>query len=105
MRANGTIQLGMMSEATENEYGELVSDGEVVYSEPIPCSVKTNSDTQRGRYVDGVFRQASFIVLIELENVVDITNVKIERRGEQLGEYQVISSEPLDSVGRTQIMV
>lgn len=104
MRTNGTIQLGTMSGAGVNEWGEPI-EGELVFSDKIPCSIKTNSDTRKGVYEDGVFRMASYTILVELQNCEMVTNVKVERLGEALGEYQVLSSEPLDTVGRTQIIV
>ena len=74
------------------------------WSDPLPCSIKTNSDNRKGRYEDGEFRQASFTILVECIPF-PYNRVKLERMGENLGEYRVMNAEPLTTVGRTQIVV
>lgn len=106
MRYNGHLKALIVSEDEDsvNEYGEPISGEQESWGEGIPCSIKTNSDTRLGKYEDGEFRQASFLVLIELAKF-DAVRIKLERLGEDLGEYRVISVEPLTTVGRIQIMV
>lgn len=105
MRYNGSIQYQIVSQSEElNEYGEVASQPSTSWSDEISCSIKTNSDTRKGKYEDGEFRQASFLVLIELSKF-DAKRVKLSRIGEDLGEYRVLSIEPLTTVGRVQIMV
>lgn len=105
MRYNGTLKYQTLTENGQvNEYGEPVA-AQVSWSDPVPCSIKTNSDTRKGRYEDGEFRMASFTVLIEYREGFAAERVKLERLGEDLGEFQVISVEPLTTVGRIQIMV
>lgn len=105
MRFNGNLKyLHTAEQDSYDENGELVVASDE-WSDPIPCSIKTNSDTRKGIYEDGQFRQASFTVLTELAPMTDVKRVKLERLGEDLGEYQVISIEPLDSMNRTQIIV
>lgn len=104
MRYNGTLWYAREVGVTENEYGEAVQTEDVTWSCPIPCSIKTNSDTRKGKYEDGQFRQASFMVLTELiEN--PFIRVRLERLGEELGEYQTISVTPIPIQNRTQIIV
>lgn len=104
MRYNGHLQYLIASEENEtNEYGEPIAHQES-WSEEIPCSIKTNNDNRLGKYEDGEFRQASFVVLIEMSKF-DAKRIKIERLGEELGEYRILSVEPLTTVGRVQIMV
>lgn len=103
MRTNGHLQYQILTGGGMNEYGEVVAS-EQSWSDPIPCSIKTNSDTRKGMYEDGVFRHASFTVLIELAKFPH-NRIKVERLGEELGEYDVIAVEPLTTVGRTQIIV
>jgi hypothetical protein len=44
-------------------------------------------------------------VLIEYREGFAAERVKLERLGEDLGEFQVLSVEPLTTVGRIQIIV
>ena len=103
MRTNGFLRYESISGGGLNEYGEPIS-AQSSWSDPLPCSIKTNSDTRKGKYEDGIFRQASFLILIELKAFPHL-RISLERNGEDLGEYDVLSSEPLTTVGRTQIMV
>lgn len=105
MRYNGTLKYQTLTENEQvNEYGEPVA-AQVSWSDPVPCSIKTNHDTRKGTYEDGEFRMASFTVLIECVAGFAADRVKLERLGEDLGEYRVLSVEPLATVGRIQIMV
>lgn len=103
MRTNGTLRYEIIEGGALNEYGEPIA-ATSSWSEDIPCSIKTNNDTRKGKYEDGNFRQASFIILIELA-VFPHRRISLARLGEELGEYDVLSSEPLTTVGRTQIVV
>ncbi len=103
MRTNGTLRYETVSDGGENEYGEPI-EAQSVWSDPIPCSIKTNSDTRKGKYEDGLFRQASFLILIECAEFPH-KRISLQRKGEDLGEYLILSCEPLTTVGRTQIMV
>lgn len=104
MRTNGTLQYEILTDGGLNEYGEVDTSAQSTWSDPIPCSIKTNSDTRKGVYEDGEFRQASYLILIELENFT-YKRIRLKRFDEDLDEYRVLSSEPLTTVGRTQIMV
>lgn len=90
--------------STENEFGELV-ESTSLWSEPIPCHIKTNSDNRKGKYEDGEFRQASFTILIEQMDNLSFNRVRLERQGEDLGEYGVMNAENIESQNRTQILV
>lgn len=90
--------------STENEFGELV-ESTSLWSEPIPCHIKTNSDNRRGKYEDGEFRQASFTILTEQMDNLSFNRVRLERQGEDLGEYGVMNAENIESQNRTQILV
>lgn len=104
MRANGTLQYLKTTPAGHNEYGEPIP-AQTSLSKPIRCSIKTNSDNRKGVYEDGVFRQASFSVLLESQTLDEFNRVCLIRDGEDLGEYQVMSREQLKSVGRISILV
>lgn len=90
--------------STENEFGELV-ESTSLWSEPIPCHIKSNSDNRRGKYEDGEFRQASFTILTEQMDNLSFNRVRLERQGEDLGEYGVMNAENIESQNRTQILV
>ena len=90
--------------STENEFGELV-ESTSLWSEPIPCHIKTNSDNRRGKYEDGEFRQASFTILTEQMDNLSFNRVRLERQGEDLGEYGVMNAENIESQNRTQILL
>ncbi len=105
MRRNGTIQVETRTDAGVNEYGEAIAS-ETQLSDPAPCLITTNSDTRLGKYEDGEFRQASFTILLELDDPdFDCERVKLTRFGKELGSYRVQSVEFLPSVGRVQIIV
>lgn len=90
--------------SNENEFGELV-ESTSLWSEPIPCHIKTNSDNRRGKYEDGEFRQASFTILTEQMDNLSFNRVRLERQGEDLGEYGVMNAENIENQNRTQILV
>lgn len=104
MRYNGTFQYQIQGASTENEFGELMETPST-WSEPIQCHIKTNSDNRKGKYEDGEFRQASFTVLTEQMDNLSFNRVKLERHGEDLGEYRVMSAEHIEMQNRTQIIV
>lgn len=110
MRTNGTLQYEITTGGGVDNYGEPIAS-QTTWCDPIRCSIHANTDSRRGRYEDGVFRQASFVVLIErnahrdIDVITDIKRVRLTRGCESLGEYFVLSVVPLDSVGRVQIDV
>lgn len=103
MRYNGTLRYEILTGGGVDDFGEPI-EAQSCWSEPLSCSIKTNNDNRRGRYEDGEFRQASFSILVECIPF-PYNRVKLERMGEKLGEYRVMSAEPLTTVGRTQIVV
>lgn len=67
MRFNGLARF--VIDAAEAGYDDdglpIAGGGGVVYSQPIPCSIKAVTDNRLARYEDGTFHQQSFTVLIE----------------------------------------
>jgi len=104
MRINGTLQYQILTPGGLDEVGELTS-ATAEWSEPIECQITTNSDNRKGVYEDGEFRMASFLVHLEAQHSKDFDRVRLSRQGEYLGEYRIMSREPLTSVGRIKIMV
>lgn len=103
MRVNGSLEYAVVTGGGVNEYGEAVPSV-TGWSEPVPCSIMTVSDTRLGTYEDGEFRKASFQIMIEVARF-PYGRIRLERLGEDLGEYRVISATPLATVGRTKIVV
>ena len=104
MRTNGSFQYEITNPGCFNEYGEPM-ESKTEWSDKIRCSVKVNSDTRKGKYEDGKFRQASYIVLTECRCLKDVKRIRIERLTENLGEHDVLNIEPMTTVGRIQILV
>lgn len=107
MRTNGTLQYQTITPGGVDDNGEPIAS-QSVWSDAIPCNIKTNSDNRKGVYEDGEFRVASFLVLLEADaqqKFESIKRIKLMRGSETLGEYRVICSEPLVTHGRFQITV
>lgn len=110
MRTNGIIYL-KLSEALHGSENSFDEDGNPIaeisaWGEPIPCSIRNLSDDRRAKYEDGEYRQSSFEILIEVQKpAAKITAVRLQRYGENLGEFKVKSVEPLFGVGRIRIVV
>lgn len=110
MRTNGIMQYEIITGGGVNKFGEPIAPVKS-WSKPIRCSIRTNTDNRRGRYEDGLFRQASFVVVIErnahrdIDVLSVIKRVRLMRGAESLGEHFVLSVVPADSVGRVQIDV
>lgn len=105
MRTNGTISFQTIISGGKNQYGEPIP-ATTEWSEPINCSIKTNSDNRKGKYEDGEFRQASLVVLLEVQTLpTGIKRLRLTRYTEDLGEFEIINIEPILTMGRIQIMV
>lgn len=106
MWTNGFLRYEIVKVVPDfDQYGEPTKEAQTEWSEPIPCSIKTNSDNRKGKYEDGEFRMASFTVLIEDQGGFDSNRVRLERSGRELGEYRVQSIVDIETKGRIQITV
>lgn len=101
---NGMIYIQDLTGGGVDSNGEPIHAGHG-WGEPFPCAISTNSDNRMWRYQDGVFRKASFTVLVEGYALPEMSHIRIVRRCEELGEFDVLSVERLTSVGRTKIIV
>ena len=74
---------------------------------PIPCNWRALKWDKRGRVIDGVFTQAQFEILIELESfdaeTVTLFDTTVTKR--RLGEFTVQSIEPLAATRAVKITV
>lgn len=107
MRTNGTLQYQTLTQPTVDVNGEPIAAQET-WSDAIPCNIKVNSDNRKGKYEDGEFRVASFIVLLEADakrNYDAVKRIRLMRGSEELGEHRVLCSEMLSTHGRFQITV
>lgn len=110
MRTNGYLYI-KQSAAASGEATGFDGDGDPIsgtptFSSPIPCSIKTVTDSRKGRYEDGIFRQASFEVLLEQPSEpFTAKEIRLERFGETLGDYSVQSVEQATLLGRIIITV
>lgn len=103
MRTNGTILIRTSAgQPSFNEDGEPVA-GISEWSEPMDCWIQTNLHNERGKYADGKFTQAAYTVLME-EQPVSTDRVRLERQGEQLGEFAVQDTRHI-SLDRVQLTV
>ena len=79
----------------------------VTISDPIPCNWKAQKWDKKGKTIDGVFTQAQFEILVELQDfnaeTVALYDTTLETR--LLGTYRVQSIEPLAATGATKITV
>ena len=106
MRTNGTLQYCILAEGGFNEDGEPIAVGTPTWSEEIPCSIKAITNNSKGRYEDGKFNQASFEVLVETANFpLDISRIKLERRGIVLGEFAIQGVPTPTIMDRVKIVV
>ncbi|MBP3768388.1 MAG: hypothetical protein J6I31_08965 [Prevotella sp.] len=79
----------------------------VTDSDPIPCNWKAQKWDKKGKVIDGVFTQAQFEILIELDvfdaETIHLYDTTLELR--DLGEFTVQSVEPLAATGAVKITV
>lgn len=103
MRRNGYIRYKIHMDEGMNEFGEMIP-ASACWSDPIPCMIRTVKEDRAGSYTDGEFMKASYIILMESARL-EMDRVSIERYGEDLGEFRVLSVDPIPSMGRLKIMV
>ena len=100
---NGTLQ-------TIEKTGGGMKDGypvkvEEVFGDPIPCNLKTITHNHKGTAIDGVFTQASYEVLIDVDVFSAERVVLTNNRGVRLGEFRVQDIQHLDYVNAVKIIV
>ena len=103
---NGTIQVkrktaGGIDPATGYPVAPTAEWGE-----PVPCQWAANKFDRLGRVGGEHFTVASFSVLIEWRPLGGVEQVRLrDLAGRELGEFSIMSVEPLEAVGQLRIMV
>lgn len=79
----------------------------VSFSKPIRCQWFANTFSWRGRTMQGGhFTQASYEILVELDENVDGEQLRLcDASGREVGQFSVISVEPMQAVGQYKILV
>lgn len=103
---NGTIQVkrktaGGIDPATGYPVAPTAEWGE-----PVPCQWAANKCDRLGRVNGEHFTVAHFSILIELQHFAGVEQVRLrDLSGRELGEFSIMSVEPLEAVGQLRIMV
>lgn len=103
---NGTIEFKLKQGGGINtDTGYPVTPSES-WGEPLPCQYTPNSLNNLGRVQGERFVAASYTILIEQQPLQDSEQVRMkDRDGNVVGEFSIISVEPLDAVEQIRIMV
>lgn len=105
MRTNGTLQYCIFKGGRFNDNGEPIA-GKLLYSDAIPCLIKTITNNSKGRYEDGKFNQYSYEILIETANIpFNVKRVRLNRDGIELGEFTVQGFPIPSTMDRVKIVV
>lgn len=103
---NGTIETKTKAVGkidTKTGYPSKPSD--VSWSAPIPCQYSANKYNNLGRVNGEHFKRAEYSVLIE-EQPFDAEQIRLkDLNGKVVGEFSVISVEPLSAVCEIRILV
>lgn len=105
MRTNGVLQYQVVTKGGYNADGEPVA-GSTSWSDPVPCSIRTVTNSSKGRYEDGKFNQYSYEVLVESANFpLGINRVRLTRGDTELGEYPIQGKPIPTTMDRVKIVV
>ncbi len=103
---NGTIETKTKTGGgIDPETGYPIRPVDVSWNAPIPCQYSANKYDKLGRYNGEHFTVAQYSVLIE-EQPFDAEQVRLkDGKGDVLGEFSVISIEPLEAVCEIRILI
>jgi hypothetical protein len=104
---NGTIELKQKATAAgiDPETGYPVKPEAATWGDPIPCQYYANKYSNLGRVNGEHFTTAEYTVLIELQPF-DAEQIRLkDRQGNEVGEFSVIQTEPLEAVCELRILV
>lgn len=103
---NGTIETKLKTVGRiDPSTGYPVKPSDVSWSTPIPCQYTANKYSNLGRVNGEHFKTAEYSVLIE-EQPFDAEQVRLkDLTGAVVGEFSVISVEPLTAVCEIRILI
>lgn len=100
---NGTIQ-GMKVVGGGLDRNGNPTRQTTIWGDLIPCNIKILKCDNLGRYNGNAFTIASYEVLVD-DLCYSTTRVRLTLNGNLLGEFQVMSIEPLNAVCLSKITV
>ncbi len=101
---NGTIELQVTAGGSLDENGYPVAPVRR-WGAPIPCQYYPDRYNAQGRVNGEHATLRAYIILIELQSVTSERIRLTDSDGHVVGEFQIISSEPLQAVCQTRITV
>lgn len=103
---NGTIQVKQKTGGgIDPTTGYARPSSAVSWGDPIPCQYYPNRYTNLGRVSGEHVKSAEYTVLIELQPLgAEQIRLTDNQRG-LVGEFSIISAEPLEAVGQTKITI
>lgn len=101
---NGTIEFQATSGGSLDENGYPV-EPERMWGDPIPCQYYPDRYNAQGRVNGEHATLRAYVILIELQSVTSERIRLTDSDGNVVGEFQIISSEPLQAMCQTKITV
>ena len=103
---NGTIETkGKVAGGIDKETGHPVKSSEPTWNEPIACQFIPNQHNNLGVSTGQHFTLASYTVYIE-EQPFNAEQIRLkDMGGKVLGEFSIISIEPLEAVCEIKILI
>ncbi len=102
--ANGTIEVKSKMGGGLNKKG-YPQKAEATWGEPIPCQYIPNKHNKLGVVNGEHFTVAQYTVLIE-EQEFNAEQIRLkDRTGKDLGEFSIMSVEPLEAVCEIRLLV
>lgn len=103
---NGTIQIKQKTEGgIDPETGFARKASEISWSEPIPCQYYSNRYSNVGRVSGEHFKTAEYTVLIDEQPFTGEQIRLTDNETGLIGEFSIISAEPLQAVGQIRITI
>lgn len=103
---NGTIETKVKTAGGVNlDTGHPRKPTAASWGDPIPCQFIPNSHNNLGVSTGQHFTQASYTVLIE-EQPFEAEQIRLkDMGGKTIGEFSILSTEPLEAVCELEILI